>query len=132
MESEKKVPLSNEFGKGKRILSDFLQSLTKSQPVMLSYYRNQETKEPDEQLLREAMKNNYLLVRFVATGTELGMSLKTDDPQFFAKIEGDILTINGRLKLDYVPFKMIGTINIRTYTGTGYLVETEDWSQKKI
>lgn len=123
---------SNESGKqGKRILSDFVQSLTVSQSISLTYYRNPETKQPDEQQLKQALKNNYIIVRFVKTGTELGMSLKTDDPQFFARIEDTTLIINGRLKLDYTAFKMVGQIDIKTYEGTGYLTEIEDWCQKK-
>jgi hypothetical protein len=127
---EANVPVSNPQAK-KKVLSEFVQSLTKSQPVSLTFYRNSETKQPDETVLRQALKNNFIIVRFVNTGTELGMSLKTDDPQFFAKIDGDTLTINGRLKLDYTAFKMTASINIKTYEGTGSLAETEDWLQKK-
>jgi hypothetical protein len=128
--SEASIPVSSNSGK-KKVLNEFVQSLTKSQPVSLSYYRNVETKAPDEAVLRQALKNNFIIVRFVNTGTELGMSLKTDDPQFYATIDGETLTINGRLKLDYTAFKMTASINIKTYEGTGFLAETEDWCQKK-
>jgi len=131
MESIPPVSSSNSTTKRKKVLSEFVQSLTISQPISLTYYRNSDTKEPDLQLLKKALKNNYIIVRFVKTSTELGMSLKTDDPQFFAKIEGDTLIMNGRLKLDYTPFKMIAEIDTKTYEGTGYLTEIEDWVQKK-
>jgi uncharacterized protein YbdZ (MbtH family) len=73
---------------------------------------------------RDALARGFVHVKFLATGTELGMRLLPDagsgNSTDFARAEGKI-ALRGELSLDFVPLRFSGSIELATLEGTGRL-----------
>lgn len=81
--------------------------------------------------LKKAIERNYVLLKFTQTrgGTELGMELDLPACQLagadFEKAQGKI-HLEGELKLDYVPVRMVADLDLGTLEGEGQLVIREE------
>ena len=80
---------------------------------------------------REAVERNFVHVRFTETrgGTELGFHLEENQCDFskgdLKKGEGKV-RVAGKIKLDYVPVRVVADINIKKLSGKGFLEILED------
>src|SRR5262245_31828677 len=103
------------------IMSDLVQRLARGRHRLV-YSRAGSSSD-----LRQAIGRNYVLLKFTETrgGTELGMSLDLPacrlDGASFEKGEGKI-HLEGTLKLDYVPVRMLADLDIASLEGEGQLV----------
>ena len=105
-------------------VNDLVQRLAKEQDVEASL-RPEQTLA----LFKAAVDRGYVHVKFVKTGTELGVRL---DPRAcdlskvdFAKGAGEIQVVGG-LILNYVRVRCHATINLETLRGKGYLEIIEE------
>jgi len=88
------------------------------QPVTIS------CRPATREAFRDAVSRGFVHVRFLTTGTELGIRLLPDsrleDSADFTPTEGKIV-LRGQLTLDFVPLRFSGSIQLTTLEGTGRL-----------
>jgi len=101
-------------------MSDLVKRLTEGETRVVA------TRVSDAAELRERIDRGYVLVKFTETkgGTELGFEPELDqcslDNADFSTGDGQV-TLVGNLKLDYVPVKLIATLDLKTLEGRGKL-----------
>jgi hypothetical protein len=108
------------------------------QSVEVIRYRDRDTDKPNLGHLKHAIDLGLVLVKFMETkgGTELGANLCNDDGKLNAAnfkwddVKGT-LHVEGRLKLDYTPVKLIATIDLKTFKGKGKLEVVPDFEIKR-
>jgi hypothetical protein len=79
---------------------------------------------------KKCLDRGYVHVKFPDTrgGTELGVRLDpsaSDLTQADFEREAGMVTLNGTLKLDYVPVRCIAKVELKTLEGRGYLEVVE-------
>lgn len=86
--------------------------------------------------LKDAIDRSYVLLKFTETrgGTELGIPLDLPACKLegadFDNAQGKI-HLEGDLKLDYVPVRMVADLDLSTLEGEGHLVIREEAIAKK-
>ena len=110
-------------------LNEIVKSLTKPHKIKTA------TQEKTARALKECIDRNYVQVKFVNTGTEIGVQLYRPDCNFvkgdFENAKGSV-HIEGGLTLNYDKVRFVADIDLSKCEGKGYLVPLSDEEFKAI